>query len=571
MRRIGVFCAVLLWGVGLCLPATNALAWELDAAGGFYWTYEWYEQRGMNGFFGPYNVDNGAGTRTANLNHWCPSRYNLAFATSVSTGWSYFRVEFRPEIRLNEAIRFNAKMRLGSYGIPYASDYHTLDSLGTDFAISEGQWSQFWVTANTPWGVFAIGKRPWKFGNALQYDGSDSSTSESLLLVAPFGPLDIGIGFYPYRFAGRSDIPAYRIIDPYDLPLYPTASGALVPGQYFMLADKSGQFSKDLLLFTTYSSGPLQVGMLGTYGAYHIGPEALLQDSANPPVTPLVPQDSDLTHGSAYVKYNNGRFFFNAEAAWLYWTDRWHSDPTGVVTPPNPRYVEQWRYMVELGFMGGPLKASFLTAWTPGPDRRNGTLIGKQQAAFVWHPTYDSFLGNFSLFRPYSFIFAWNYGSGLNAYNFTRDGYVRDAFVLATRVDYAVAANLNAYGSFFWAQRTSGGYSWACLGPNETLFSGIPNDGLVNIVLNRYPNSPNIPDTALGYEIGGGVDWKLLENWTASIAVGYWRPGKWFNYACIDRSVPGWNAGTAANFFGTRPDRKIDPMLGGTLNLTFDF
>jgi hypothetical protein len=53
--------------------------------------------------------------------------------------------------------------------------------------------------------------------------------------------------------------------------------------------------------------------------------------------------------------------------------------------------------------------------------------------------------------------------------------------------------------------------------------------------------------------------------------VGYWQPGKWFNYACVDRSVPGWETGNAGNFYGTRPDRTIDPIVGGEFSMVFEF
>ena len=208
--------------------------------------------------------------------------------------------------------------------------------------------------------------------------------------------------------------------------------------------------------------------------------------------------------------------------------------------------------------MAGPAKVSFLNAWTPGPDRRNGILIDRQPAAFVRHWTFDSMHGNFDVFRPYSYLFSYDYGGGLGAYNLSRDGYVRDAFVLAARLDYALAANLNLFASFFYANRTSKGYSWGCIGPNAGLAGsafGAAPDGNINIALNRYPASPNIPDTSVGYEIDLGFDWKLLEGLTGSVLVGYWQPGKWFSYACIDRSVPGWHTGVPGNFFGTRPDR----------------
>ena len=168
----------------------------------------------------------------------------------------------------------------------------------------------------------------------------------------------------------------------------------------------------------------------------------------------------------AYLKYNNGRFYFNAEGAWVYWNDRWKSDPNSVIGTPHSHYTEQWRYMVEMGAMCGPAKVSLLNAWTPGPDRRAGILIDRQPAAFVWHRTFDRMHGNFNVFRPYSYLFSYNYGGGLGGYYSTGDGYLRDAFVLAARLDYAVAANLNLFGSFFYANRTSNGYSWGCIGPN---------------------------------------------------------------------------------------------------------
>ena len=298
--------------------------------------------------------------------------------------------------------------------------------------------------------------------------------------------------------------------------------------------------------------------------------------------------DSDLFHGCAYVKFYNGRFFFNAEGAWLYWTYRYLltspvpippplgfplPNPAAVYGLPNNRYTEQWKYMIETGVMAGPLKVAFLTAFSPGTDRRAGCFIDRQAAAFVRHDVFDRHLANFSVFRPYGYILCSAYGSGLNAYNLAGDqGYLRDAFVLAARIDYAVAANLNLYGSFFWAKRTSHGYSWGCLAPNDFNFNRVFANGNVDFAnLNRYPDSPNIPDTELGYETDVGVDWKLLEGWTAGMVLAFWQPGKWFSYAFVDRSVPGWNIGTTGNNFGTRPNRTIDPVIGGEFNMRFEF
>ena len=176
----------------------------------------------------------------------------------------------------------------------------------------------------------------------------------------------------------------------------------------------------------------------------------------------------------------------------------------------------------------------------------------------MWHPTFDTYLGSYSVFRPYSYLFSYDYGSGVNAYNPSRDGFVRDALVIAVRLDYAAAANLNAYGSVFYARRTSSGYGWGCIAPHDSFFDGMPNDGNIGFSVNGRPGSPNIPDNELGYEIDAGFEWKLLEGWSANVLMGYWQPGKWFSYACIDRSVPNWNLPGAANF-GTRPDRHHCP------------
>jgi len=586
MRRFCVVAIAIAMLVGIPWGAIPASAWEFEMTGSMYWLYEFYGQRGGNGFFGPYNVDAGAGTTTANLNYWWNgARLSQNLVTGTDASKSYFYVVLEPGIKINPALKLKGRYRLAQWNNPQASYYYTQDVPGTDNAFSQGQWTMFWGTAVTPWGTVGAGKRPWKFGTGLQYDGSDGLTTESVALSAPFGPLDIGLAFYPQRpartaFALPNSPPMSAAqIDPYDL----TAA------QYFNHTDKSNAIITDLIGYVSYNDGPLQMGILAAGSNYHIGPEApLLVGGA----IPQLGQDSQFFHGTAFTKYNNGRFFFNAEAAWLYWTDRMLGidalaavpDPTVTIGQlraghtavlPSQRYTEQWRAMIEMGAMCGPAKLSLISAWTPGPDRRNGALIGKQAAAFVWHPTYDLFLGNFDVFRPYSWLFTYNYGSGFNAYNLSLDGYLRDAWVLGGRLDYAVAANLNVYGAALWAERTSNGYGWASIAPNDGAmpiqFNPTPNDGNVQFAINGAAGSPNIPDRALGWEVDAGVDWALLEGWTLGVVGAYWQPGKWFSYACIDRSVPGWNAPGPGNFWGTRPNKKIDPIFGGQVMLTFSF
>ncbi len=578
-------------------------AWEFSMKGTFNWYHEWVNQMGSNGFFGQYNVDNGSGTRVANLNMWSGGQYATSLVTGTNAAWSYFNVEFEPEIKINQAIKIRALYRLGTYGDPAASDYHTQDAPGTKNAFSDGQWSMFWITANSPRGIFTVGKRPWSFGAALQYDGSDATSSESLSWVAPFGPFDMGLAFYPYRFAGDSSIyvvgertgvsAAYG--DPYDIPYYPDIDNRR---GYFNKADRSGQFSRDFLGFVTYSHGPSKAGVLGAMGSYHIGPESLLNYTIRPNGLPVFSIDSQFSHGTMYFQFNNGRIFLNSEAAWLYWTDKYqgempqnwaHQDG---VNPPYTRYIEQWRYAVETGVLAGPAKLSAIVGYSPGPDRRDGVYFDKQPAGFVWHAGYENhFLSNYSLFVPYSHIFVYAYGSGLHAYNLSGDGYLRDALFLGARLDYAVAANLNLYGSFCWAQRTSDGYPWGVLRPTlarrgdtdlpapdyvtdgNVDFRGVTPGPLNYAAFTDGSRElarqiPNITSRDLGFEVNVGFNWKLLEGWTAGALVGYWAPGDWFKYACIDRSVRGWNNN---NFSGTSANRVIDPIMGGEVTMVFEF
>ena len=275
------------------------------------WLYEYYSQLGAQGFLGPYNVDNGAGTFTANQNFWWNgARLSTPIVSGADATKSYLYVILEPTIKINPAVRLTGRYRLAQWNNPQASYYYTQDAPGTDNAFSEGQWTMFWGIVNLPWGTLGVGKRPWKFGTGLQYDGSDGLTTESVVLNAPYGPLDFGVGFYPHRPVRRGQT---ITIDPYDVVLSNPA--------YFNHADKSGGLIKDLVAYVLYSNGPVQTGILAAGSSYHIGPEAGLRSILDP-VVPQVAQDSEFFHGTIFTKYSNGRFFFNAEAAWLYWTDK---------------------------------------------------------------------------------------------------------------------------------------------------------------------------------------------------------------------------------------------------------
>ena len=168
----------------------------------------------------------------------------------------------------------------------------------------------------------------------------------------------------------------------------------------------------------------------------------------------------------------------------------------------------------------------------------------------------------------------------------------RTPAVVASRLDYAVAANLNVYGSFLWAWR-NGLWPWGTLTVNggNTAANAVQVNGFPAVAGNSPATSktagairaPNIPDNNLGWELTTGVDWKLLEGLTTNLRLAYWQPGEWFKYACLDKAlvttvaangnlVPLVGDGAAiGSSFGVNPSKSIDPIwaFSGQLNVDF--
>jgi hypothetical protein len=280
--------------------------------------------------------------------------------------------------------------------------------------------------------------------------------------------------------------------------------------------------------------------------------------------------------------------------------------------------------MAETGVLCGPAKLSFLYAWSNGPDRRAGVRDNINQgtvqdpmndvsynvtdttAAYAtgglfprWQPQSVS---NTSVFKPYSFLMVYDYGTGAYINADTGKGFMEDASCFGGRLDYAVAANLNVYASGFWADRVGNGYGWGFLRPSQdaqgafpggvppqtgvtnTVFGqvyqqykGNPNLSVNGAAINYANIAPNIPDNNLGWEVDAGGDWKLLEGLTLSLTGAYWQPGKWFSYACVDKGNPAWNgdlkSGTlgTANNWGTHPGKRIDPIVALEIRVIGEF
>ncbi len=553
---------ILAFGFGFDSSADFASAWEFSMNGNFSSTYELYAQQGSRGFFGTADIDRSVGTGGplglksgdfASLNGWVGSRARHLVSGSDSSQ-HYYVLEIFPEIRMNRALRFRGKYRLGDYGDPVASDYFTNTRPGRDVATSDGQWTLWWITARTPWGIIVLGKRPEEFGTGLQYNGAYNATGEGVLLVTNYGPFRFALAFQPF----------------WQEP--PNGRCGLSASPYYNLLDKNGIRRQSTRAFMTYRSGPMDFGATGMIFKWHAGPESQNRQSSR---ESFVPYDELVSHGSVYCKYFDGRFFVNTEVAFCNETmTRMHamgSASKGYA----PVYNESWRYMLEAGSVIGPAKISFLYALMPGADRRNGALIDRQP--------YVNACGNgtYNVFRPYTFLLGYAYGSGVNAFDLDRQGYINEAWVAAARVDYALAANLNLFGSFLWAERSSCGHGWGYIRPAQkaTVTTTVDSAGsaLAQVQWTPYINykdnskAPSIPDTALGWEVIVGLNWKLLEKFQLDILGSFWQPGKWFNYACVDREVMNWDLPGAGNNWGTNPGRTIDPVGALQVVVTTDF
>lgn len=564
------------------------------------WKYTSFSQLGSHGFFGPFDTDaSGPGPgaipgeeyggpvgSAASMNGWlghemqsmptgmewliqknstAPTNRDYGELSSGSDlALATFYMTIYPEIRLNEALRIRGSYRIGSWETPYAaasrgsmvrSEYPEGMAPGVQRSFSPGYWETLWASLQTPWGIVVFGKRPAPFGMGLIFDAVDNADAIGLLLMTSYGPFRFGMFTAPWGLGS-----------PY----------------YYTLSDKNAARQYDIGSGMTYESGPISAGLGGRVWKFHTGPELATyqgDDGAIPSGRyAVIPTDTVITDGAIYVKYFDGKFFLNAEAAWGYeitkrqkWLSTLSADTLGK-SQFAPNYVEHWRTAIEAGVCVGPGKVTLLWALVPGFDRRHGVRIDRQG-----YPPLNvaTGLSNVTMFRTYSLLLSYTYGSG--NYSITPDsrhGYMTDANIFGARIDYAVAANLNIFATAFTANRVSHGYGEGFIRPE---YSATPAParftGRVQFQLaDSYSNpAPSIPDSDLGYEVDWGFGWKLMEKYTLNATFGIWKPGGWFSYACIDRSTPNWKSPDSSNSFGARPGKSIDPIFGMEIKIDVEY
>lgn len=416
---------------------------------------------------------------------------------------------------------------LGSFGLGAAplSRYYMSETSMNAYDGTFGTWEQFRLTARMPWGIWSVGMKDFPFGTGatLGYN----TRAEEFLWVVPYGPFRLLAAFWLARG---------RFLESWNTVPDSDTKPNIFQGYAF-----------------TYDAGDVSLGALWIWRQYHqkLGSLPIVSDTTLvtlPNGTPVygyynAPMTNEtLGAGQAaldetslinllFFKFNNGRFFANAEYSWA--NVDTHFPTTTFFGFPNSsaKYVEAYHFFSEFGLYSGPSKLSLLYALASGPVLNNGNPTKIYAASPI----------NYQAMEPYEFLmfntFAGGNNGGWNSTDVTfvsdEHGMMSDAYAFAGRLDYAVASNLNAYGSYIWAHRLERAGSLN----GQIRDTGNGQQSVVSILpgfpfLAQYGGStPYVPDGYIGWEANIGLDWKLLENLVFKTRYSYWQPGDWFSYA----------------------------------------
>jgi hypothetical protein len=595
----------------------QALQFEFGGANN-QWAYLQYGQRGSLGFFGPYNLD--ASTTPgvySNLNGWVGNRpTDVGILVSGSdAGVSSVALSVVPQLG-NDWLRLSGRYTINVYDAGTAE--------GVFNAMSTGQLTTWAASATFPVATITYGKRVFSNGLGLQFASSRSQeylvmerqvmVPDLLTRLVARGVLPRGMlsWFNPgawgrYRettcpegsqdcdtvdpipdtgepkaadewqmgdnkmegsFAGVKSCDGWLTIGLGLMPWKRITDG----GAAWARNDLNYVHSQNLIAYLRYTTSDLEMSVGMTRTTFHEGPE-LIQDLNIRLHTPT--KETYVTEGWASLKWSNGRFFFNTELDWFNRILRFQRTGDGQTYDPitagllpefytdgsgrsrfAPQYWESWRYVAEGGIFLGASSGRVFYAFMPGQDRRHGILIDRQP--FIQE---DPQTGT-DVFDPYSILFSYLFGGGVRA-----PAHISAASVYAAKIDYCLAANLIVSGSVMHARRNADGYGWGYIRPSITTDAGVWGTVDYNVRGAFAASPPTIPDNDLGWEYVGSITWQLMETSFFEARVAYWKPGKWFSYACIDRSVPNWDAPSAANNWGVNPNRDIDGIYGFEIRL----
>lgn len=610
------FFTIMLGVLLIAAVTAPALAWEFAMTGEMEWRYRYFARQGSGDLFGSTSLSSVTGLQDqAALGLAGPVANTVLVqgfsAKQADAQTNDTRVWLFPEIRINPAIRMR-----GEYWVTGTNLRGVYDGTGintstlppdnwvtntgyngwffnaanmpgnstTPSGMSVGLWEKWWATAQSPWGIIAFGRRPFAFGLGWSTLHEKDANTESIIIVAPYGPLTFIIG--PSTVYGaqsdaftENSIPIVGVANA--APGFAQAVNPIIAAGG---TDKGRMRSWHMAGAFTYRNGPVELGQFWTM---------LVQPNTHfLPIVPAGPaQRDDFNQGAFgglfmagthlsnpavpifgdigfvlfvnYFKYNNGRFFLNAEYDFQYGDARRNGGR------PITMWADAWE--LELGTMCGPAKLSLANFYSSGHDRRGGLLNLTNSTGTVGANQVNDRLslylvlgGRQEAIKNYAWLVGI-YGGGNNSFDGRGYWTAQDFLAYAARLDYAVAANLNVFGSYIYMNRASN------TGTAVASFRGGAPAAFRPAVALAGGAVPNVPDDYLGWEANVGVDWKLLEGLTFRSQFAYWQPGDWFKYAYVDYSnlntvSMGGLAGIPIN-----PNRGIDPLIGFQGSLVVDF
>ncbi len=561
---------ILFLLIVLMSSAPCANAWEFSMQGHYEYRFRWFGRTGHNdifgnartedlqvkgvrvGFAGPNIYNSGAlPTVPAPTSNF---RWNLGsasgrqmlitrggFSSSGSDAlYSDSRLTLKPVISLNKSMKIEVVYNHGGF----RNKYHQNAASESDY-VSSPPFERYYMSQTSmnaydtaaivsaeqikgtvcfPFGTLSVGVKDFPFGTGATL--GNNTRSDSLLLAVPYGPFRL---LYAAWLASSVDT---------------QASWATIPD-----GTQKNDFSQAAGF--TVDQANLSMGALAVLSRYHGNITVPRGESCY----------ENKLFNTVYAKFRYGRFFANAEYAWMN-VDRYRpvSPVDGTValgTEAQTLYMEGNHLFTEAGLLFGPVKLTFLYALASGPVLNSSNRLRNVYAGgfFLGASTpapfspganpkvYTPFPVNYQALEPYEFLMFNTYAGGNNGgwnaldYGFVADehGMMTDAYCFGGRLDQALASNLNVWASYIWAHRLerAGAYFGQYQASGSLAAGSIPNLRSFYRHAGRSFGTGHdyVSDGFIGWETNVGIEWKLLEGLTYSLRYSYWAPGQWFREA----------------------------------------
>lgn len=529
MKKLAILFVAGLIFAGSTVPV---LGWEFNMTGEYEYRFQYFGRTGHKDLFGDANVQD-AGSPTF-VGFAGPDIWGRGAVSSVpgwdtlSAGYLITRGGFSrwgsdahlsdstlrifPVLNVNPAIKVFGVYRVGGIRNQYAQQAvgvrqppleryymsqvsnNAYDTAGVD------SWEQFRAAIVLPFATLSIGVKDFPFGTNATW--GYNQRNEAFTTIVPYGP---------FRFIHHIWLSNERGFGEFN----DAANGWRTSPD----ADLKPNIFQGLIV--EYANADLEMGAAAFLAKNHLGRDATTSIQG----VPFAAFDENWWVYIAYMKYFNGRFFANAEYAW--------SNLDRFILGFPQRYFELYHVFSEIGAVAGPAKLSLAYALSSGSVLNNNNIT----------KVYSPWGVNYQALQPYQFLMFDTYGGGNQSFfdlftNGDGHGSMSDGYAFAARLDYAVASNLNIWGSYIWAHRLER----AGIFKGQFLSNGLTatpaqrqafvanNFGAASAEAGGSIN-PFVDDGFIGWEADAGVDWKLLENFTARFKYAYWQPGQWFDQA----------------------------------------